>query len=186
MKAAIYARVSTEAQDSDNQLPACQDYAKQRGWEVTGIYQENGSSWKDGHQPELARLLRELRTGQRKYDRLIVFAIDRICRGGPIKEFALMNSFEDLDCLVVSVCEDWIPTEPGIGREICHFFLAHVARYESERKSQNTKLGLAKARAIGKTLGRPTGAKDKKKRLKKRPVIYRNVFEAKQPEKITT
>ena len=39
-----------------------------------------------------------------------------------------------------------------------------VARMESNRRSERTKAGLARAVAQGKGLGRPPGSKDKKKR----------------------
>ena len=43
-----------------------------------------------------------------------------------------------------------------------------VARMESQRRSERTKAGLARAVAEGKKLGRPKGSKDKKKRKRRR------------------
>jgi DNA invertase Pin-like site-specific DNA recombinase len=137
------------------------------------IYTENESAWQQGHQRELARLLRELRTGRRRYDYLIVFALDRLTRGGIRAIFPLLDSFESLGCKVVSIKENWIP-ESGALRDVFISMVSWAAEYESERKSQNTKAGLDRARVAGKTLGRPVGKKDKVKRLKKRPVIYRH------------
>ena len=79
-----YARVSTDEQTADNQVPAIMAWAESHGYnkERVEIYQENESAWRQGHQSELARLLRELRTGRRKYDYLVVFALDRLTRGG--------------------------------------------------------------------------------------------------------
>ena len=59
MKAALYLRVSTNQQDEENQRAPLEKLAAVRGWEVTAIYRENESAWKQGHQPELARLLRD-------------------------------------------------------------------------------------------------------------------------------
>ncbi len=42
-----------------------------------------------------------------------------------------------------------------------------VARMESNRRSERTRAGLARAKNQGKRLGRPPGAKDKKKRSRR-------------------
>ena len=57
MRASIYVRVSTGEQDTANQLSVLKDWAQQRGYEVTGVYGEEESAWKAGHQRELAHLL---------------------------------------------------------------------------------------------------------------------------------
>ena len=169
-----YLRVSTKKQETDNQLPAIQAWAESHGYNQARIelYQENESAWVAGHQRELARLLSELRAGRRRYDYLVVFALDRLTRGGIAECLQLINSFELTGCKVVSIKEPWI-AEGGPMRDIFAAFVSWAAQYESIRKSQNTKAGLIKARANGVRLGRPPGKKDSKKRIKKRPVVYR-------------
>lgn len=178
-----YLRVSTIGQEVENQLPAIEAWAESHGY--TGkrvlIYQENESAWKQGHQKELARLLSDLRTGRRNYDYLVVFALDRLTRGGVRAIFTLLDSFESLGCKVVSIKESWI-ADGGPLRDVFISMVSWAAQYESERKSQNTKAGLARAVANGKTLGRPKGRKDKEPRrkagylnrytLKKRPANF--------------
>jgi putative DNA-invertase from lambdoid prophage Rac len=64
---------------------------------------------------------------------------------------------------VLSYQEPW--TEAG--GELLDLLLAiagWVARMESNRRSERTKAGLARAVAQGKRLGRPKGSKDSKKR----------------------
>ena len=46
--------------------------------------------------------------------------------------------------------------------------------FKSDRRSERTKAGLERVKSEGKTLGRPQGSKDSKKRRKKRPVVYRH------------
>lgn len=172
MNVAAYIRVSTDQQTTENQLPAIRDYCKAHWWPEPEIYAENESAWRQGHQKELARLLRELRTGRRRYDYLIVFALDRLTRGGIRAIFPLLDSFESLGCKVVSIKEDWLSAS-GPLRDIYIAMISWAANYESERKSQNTKAGQARAVANGKKIGRPVGRRDGKKRLRKRPVIYK-------------
>lgn len=162
MNIAAYLRVSTEDQDYNNQLQPVLDYCKAKWWPEPVIYAENESAWKVGHQRELAKLLRELRTGRRRYDYLVVFALDRLTRGKVGAVFQLLESFELLGCKVVSIQEPWLCESET--RDILVPAIAWAANYESNRKSQNTKAGLARARANGKTLGRPKGSKDKTKR----------------------
>ena len=56
LKVAIYARVSTDGQNTDNQVNQLTVWAESRGWDVAVIYRENESAWKAGHQAELTRL----------------------------------------------------------------------------------------------------------------------------------
>ena len=66
MKAALYLRVSSTEQTTENQVPALQAYAKSRGYDIVEVYQEQESAWKSGHQKELHRLLSDCRNGRRK------------------------------------------------------------------------------------------------------------------------
>jgi len=74
MKAVIYARVSGNEQFTENQLPALEAFAAQRGFTVTERYIEKESAWKSGHQHELKRLLHDCRNGRRKFDAVLVWA----------------------------------------------------------------------------------------------------------------
>jgi len=163
MKMALYLRVSTSEQATDNQLPALQDYAASRGYEVTQIYQENESAWKAGHQKELAKLLADIRGGKRKYDILLVWALDRLTRGGAAAILNLVDTFKSHGVKVISLQEPWTDAPGEIG-EILYAIAGWVARMESQRKSERTKAGLERALREGKRLGRPPGSKDKKRR----------------------
>ena len=55
MKVALYARVSTGEQSTDNQIPVLERWARDRYFEVIACYIESESAWKAGHQKELAR-----------------------------------------------------------------------------------------------------------------------------------
>jgi len=160
MRAALYLRVSSAEQNTDNQLPALKSYAASRGWEVTSVYSENESAWRAGHQKELARLLADIRGGKRKYDVLLVWALDRLSRGGAAAILNLVDTFKTYDVRVVSLQEPWTEAPGAIG-EILYAIAGWVAKMESQRKSERTKAGLARAVREGKKLGRPLGSKDK-------------------------
>ena len=164
MKAALYLRVSTTEQNVDNQLPALEAYADSWGWQIVETYRENESVWRAGHQRELARLLADIRGGKRKYDVLLIWALDRLSRQGIGPLLQLINSFEVYGCHVVSVNENWTHPDAGPMREMFIAMSAWAAKFESDRRSERTKAGLARAIANGKKLGRPAGKKDKGKR----------------------
>jgi DNA invertase Pin-like site-specific DNA recombinase len=171
MNVAAYLRVSTSDQHPDNQLPAIRAWCESRNYDLVEIYQENESAWKSGHQHELARLLNDLRRGRRRYEYLVVWSLDRLSRQGVAAILHLINTFELYDCKVVSISESWTMVD-GPSRELFIAVTGWVAKFESDRRSERTKAGLVKARANGKSLGRPIGKKDSKKRRKKRSVVY--------------
>ena len=163
MKAALYLRVSTTEQNVDNQLPALEAYADSRGWQIVEVYKENESAWKAGHQKELARLLSDSRNGKRKVDVVLVWALDRLSREGAAAILNLINTFKAYGIRVISYQESWTEAPGAIG-EVLYAIAGWVAKMESERRSERTKAGLARAISQGKKLGRPTGTKDVGKR----------------------
>jgi len=160
---ALYLRTSNAEQHTDNQLPALERYCYDRGYTVKGIYVEQESAWKQGHQRELARLLDDLRTGKRKYDIVLTWALDRLSRQGAAAILNLVSSLKTYGCRVISLQEPWteLPSELG---DVLYAIAGWVARMESQRRSERTRAGLARAVKEGRKLGRPQGAKDNGKR----------------------
>lgn len=163
MKAVLYLRVSTIEQNVDNQLPALEAYADSRDWQIVEVYRENESAWKSGHQKELARLLADCRNGRHRVDVVLVWALDRLSREGAAAILNLVNTFKAYGVRVISYQESWTEAPGAIG-EVLYAIAGWVAKMESERRSERTKAGLARAIASGKRLGRPTGSKDGGKR----------------------
>ena len=167
MKAALYLRVSTPEQEIENQERILLEWASQRGFTITNIYREQESAWKQGHQKELARLKRDAARG--KFQLVLVFALDRLTRGGAATILNLVQSLKHYGVKVLSYQETWTDM-PGEFAEVLYALVGWLARMESQRISERTKAGLARAQAQGKKLGRPVGAKNGKKRRKRRNV----------------
>ena len=163
-KASIYVRVSTGAQDTANQLSVLKDWAKRRGFEISRVYSEEESAWKAGHQRELARLLQDSR--KRKFDVLLVWALDRLSREGSLAILSLVNRLKICGVKVMSYQESWTEA-PGELAELLYALTGWVARMESQRRSERTKAGLARVKAQGKRLGRPPGSKDRRRRRRR-------------------
>jgi len=166
-RVAVYLRTSTQEQHPENQLPALETFCQSRGWDIKGIYSEQESAWREGHQRELARLLSDLRSGKSKFDILLVWALDRLSRQGAASILNLVNGLRVYGVKVVSLQESWTEL-PGELGEVLFAIAGWVARMESERRSERTKAGLQRVRQhgskSGRPIGRPAGSKDKQKR----------------------
>ena len=162
--AAIWLRVSDPGQHTDNQLPDLLAWAERRGLEVVRVYQVQESAWRGAHQKQLTQVYKDARAG--RFKTLLVWALDRLSREGPLATLEIVHRLGQSGVQVWSYQEPW--TEAG--GELLDLLLAiagWVARMESNRRSERTKAGLARAVAQGKRLGRPPGSKDKKKRSRR-------------------
>ncbi len=162
----LYLRTSTNDQHPENQLPALQGWAEVRGYEIVETYQEQESAWKNGHQRELARLVDDAR--KRRFEAVLVWSLDRLSREGALAILKLVDRLRLHGVRVLSYQEAWTEA-PGELAELLYALTGWVARMESQRRSERTKAGLARAKAGGKVLGRPRGSRDKHKRRRARP-----------------
>ena len=59
MKIAIYTRVSTDKQDTENQALQLREFAAKQGWEIVAEYCDNGISGSKADRAELQRMFHE-------------------------------------------------------------------------------------------------------------------------------
>lgn len=161
MKAVIYARVSTEEQSTENQIPALQRLASEKEYEIIKVYSEEVSAWKAGRQKELKALLKS--ASYHKFDILLVWALDRLTREGIGSIMHLVNTFKTYRVQVISYQEPWTQQDGGMA-DLLYAITAWVAEFESKRRSERIKAALARKKARGEPIGRKPGAKDKRPR----------------------
>jgi DNA invertase Pin-like site-specific DNA recombinase len=148
-RAAVYARVSTLDQTTENQLAELRRYIEARGW-TSQEYIDEGVSGAKESRPALDSMLRDAR--RRKFDVVVCWRLDRLGRN--LKH--LITLLEDLQALgvaFVSLNEGIDATTPA-GRLQMHI-LGAIAEFERARIAERVRLGLARVRAQGKQLGRP-------------------------------
>jgi len=162
-KCAAYLRVSSEEQNYANQLPAIEAWVEARGYELVEVYQEIESAWRHGHQKELSRLMLDLKSGRKKFDILVVWSLDRLTRQGIARTLELVNTFKAYGAQVASIQESWTE-QSGPMADLLYAIVGWAGKFESDRRSERTLAGLARARAQGKRLGRPPGSRDRRKR----------------------
>ena len=167
MKAAVYLRVSSNEQSTDNQFPALETYAKNRNYKIVRVYEEEESAWKSGHQRELANLMVDAR--QRRFQVVLVWALDRLSREGALAILSLVHKLSIYRVKVLSYQESWTEASGELA-ELLYALSGWVAKMESKRRSERTKAGLARVKAQGKRLGRPLGSKDRRKRKRRQRI----------------
>src|SRR5262249_49348785 len=79
-RAALYVRVSTDAQTVENQVRELRQVARRRGWDVVEVYSDAGISGAKGRngRPGLDSMLKD--ASRRKFDIVMAWAIDRLGR----------------------------------------------------------------------------------------------------------
>ena len=170
MKAAIYARVSTAEQTPDNQIQVITAWAESRGYKVVKVYRENESAWRGGHQRALKQLSKDAKRGH--FDIVLVWALDRVSREGPLKVLQLVQSFQLCGVKLMSYQEGWIGQD-GPMTEILYMITAWVAKYESDRRSERTKAGMvrkAKEYPDGRIPPRGPDKLKRKRRTARQPI----------------
>ncbi len=146
MKVAIYCRVSTEEQTTENQILPLVNYAERMGWEYE-LFKETESSRKT--RPIQWGLYNKLL--RKEFDGLLIYKFDRWARS--LKE--LVEHIEKLlekNISVYSYTEN-IDLNTSMGRAMFHIISA-FAQLERDIIRERTLAGLARARAKGKILGR--------------------------------
>jgi DNA invertase Pin-like site-specific DNA recombinase len=148
-RCAIYARVSTNVQTTDNQVQALRTFVTARGWEAVE-YVDAGISGTKERRPALDALLAAVRV--RKVDVVAVVKLDRLARSTR----HLVTLAAELEALRVDlvVLDQAIDTTTPAGRLLFHV-LASIAEFERDLIRDRVLAGMRRARAQGRRLGRP-------------------------------
>lgn len=157
LRAAIYTRVSTAHQTTDNQHHELRRVASLRGWEIVDTFTDEGISGSKGRldRPALDGLLKA--AVRRKFDLVAVWSIDRL--GRSLQH--LVETVNELHAVGVDlyVHQQAIDTSSPAGKLAFSVFGA-LAEYERELIRERVKAGLERAKRNGMKLGRPTNLND--------------------------
>ena len=151
MKAVIYARVSTDRQESMNQIAELREYAARQGWDIVREYVDEDVRGKD-RKPQLEALLEGAH--QRRFDVAIFWALDRLTRTGVKDAIDILHRLGSSGVDFVSFRESYL-TSLGPFRDMVVGILATIANVETVRMSERIRSGLSRAKAEGKHVGRP-------------------------------
>ncbi len=152
MRAAIYARVSTEDQAKEGfsipaQLKRLNAYCKARNWQNASQYVDEGFSGRDVKRPAYQRMMDE----KEKWDVLVVLKMDRIHRNS--RNFAQMMDSLNAWKKEFNSMQEAFDTTTAIGRFVMDT-IQRIAQLESEQIGERVKVGMTqKARKGAGYLG---------------------------------
>lgn len=150
-KVAVYVRVSTLDQEKgiESQEHAIRQYLAGHGITEAKWYRDRISGAKD-KRPGLDALEKAVFNGQAKT--VVVWKLDRLTRKGPRDGLNLLGKWLDSGVRVVSVTEQF-DFHGAVGEMIASVLFA-VARMYRDQLIENTKRGMAAAKAKGVRLGK--------------------------------
>ena len=151
-RVAIYGRVSTTEQTSDNQINFLQEIVTRNGWELVQTYVDEGISGTKGRdkRPEFDRLCKDM--VRRKFNRILVWDISRLGRSlQHLVEF--LNDVQSVNCHLY-IHQSGLDTSTPSGRMMFQM-VGVFSEFERSMISERVKLGLKRVKSKGIKLGRP-------------------------------
>jgi len=162
-RVAIYARISTDDQTTEDQLRDLREVAARNGWEVVQEYVDKGISGSKGRdkRPQFDALIKDAM--RKKFDLIAAWSVHRL--GRSLRD--LVEFLGDIGETKVGLYlhQQGVDTTTPGGKAL--FQMAGMfAEFERSMIVERTKAGLQRARAQGKTLGRPRVSTDVVKAVK--------------------
>ena len=152
-KCAIYSRVSTDEQTTENQLMVLREIAERKGMTVVAEFNDEGISGAKG---------RDKRTGfdniikgsiKKDYDTILVWSVDRL--GRSLQDLvSFLNEIHSVGCDLY-IHQSGLDTSTPTGKmmfQMCGVF----AEFERGMLRERVVAGQKRAKSKGKHIGRPT------------------------------
>lgn len=156
-KCAIYSRVSTDEQTTENQLMVLREIAERKGMTVVAEFNDEGISGAKG---------RDKRTGfdniikgaiKKDYDTILVWSVDRL--GRSLQDLvSFLNEIHSVGCDLY-IHQSGLDTSTPTGKmmfQMCGVF----AEFERGMIRERVLAGQKRAKSQGKHIGRPTNLND--------------------------
>ena len=174
MKVAIYVRVSTDKQESENQLIELREYCRSYNYQIFNEYIDIISG-KEDKRPNWDQLF--LDAHRKKFDIVLFWDLSRFSRSGTLFTLQKLRELENIDIGYISYRETYLNTV-GQFKDVVISILSTVAKIEREQISERTKAGLKRAKLNGVVLGRsaiPQDIINKVEYLLKQDISYNDI-----------
>ena len=154
---AIYVRVSTASQTTENQLIELTEVCERNKWHITNIYNETISGTKSvDERAELNRMLQD--ASRKKFTKVVVWSVDRV--GRSMKHLVtVLSQLKDLECDIYSY-KQAIDTSTTMGSSFFHM-IGIFAELENNMRAERQKIGIRRALENGAKFGRKSILNDK-------------------------
>ena len=162
-RVAIYLRVSTKEQTTENQRREIEIVAERAGWDVVQVFEDAGVSGAKGREkrPAYDALLKAV--ARREVDLVAAWSVDRL--GRSMQD--LVSFLEDLKGHGADLYlhQQALDTTTPSGRALFGM-MAVFAEFERAMIQERVNAGLSRAKAQGKKLGRPMVPKEKEAKVR--------------------
>jgi DNA invertase Pin-like site-specific DNA recombinase len=152
-RVAIYARVSTDGQTVANQRRELEAAAERHGWHVVEVFEDKGVSGAKSRaeRPAMKRMMEGIK--RREFDLVAAWSVDRLGRS----LVDLIGLLEEMRAKRIDLYlhQQGLDTTTPAG-EALFGMLGVFAQFERAMIRERVSAGLARAKAQGKRLGRPT------------------------------
>ena len=151
-RAAIYLRVSTDEQTTENQERALREVAARSGHENVAVYRDEGISGSKGRDKRPGFDAMHKDASRRKFDIVMAWSVDRL--GRSLQD--LIGFLSELHSLGIDLAlhQQGIDTTTPAGKAMFQM-MGVFAEFERAMIQERVRAGLARARSEGKRLGRP-------------------------------
>jgi DNA invertase Pin-like site-specific DNA recombinase len=151
-RVAIYARVSTDGQTTDNQLRELIAAAERHGWDVTVQYLDKGISGAKGREARPAFNAMCQALGRREFDLIAAWSVDRL--GRSLQDLVTFLGELHGKHVDLYLHQQGLDTTTPAGKALFQM-MGVFAEFERSMIVERVKAGLSRARSQGKQLGRP-------------------------------
>jgi DNA invertase Pin-like site-specific DNA recombinase len=149
---ALYTRVSTDHQTTENQERELREIADRMGWTIAMVYTDAGVSGAKSRadRPGFDALCKD--AARRRFDMVMSWSVDRL--GRSLQD--LVAFLSELHALGVDLYlyQQGVDTTTPAGKALFQM-MGVFAEFERAMIQERVKSGLERAKAQGKTLGRP-------------------------------
>jgi len=148
----IYSRVSTNEQDTENQLILLKKIVEQNNWSLVDVYVDHGISGSKGRDKRIQfdRLIKDMT--RRKFNKILVWDVSRLGRSlQHLVEF--LNEVNSIGCNLY-IHQSGLDTATPSGKMMFQM-IGVFSEFEREMISERVKLGLDRVKAKGQKLGAP-------------------------------
>lgn len=151
MRICLYSRVSTDRQETQNQIKQLREFAATQHWQIVREYVDVASG-KSGDRQQFKALFAA--AARREFDLVLFWGLDRFSREGVFETLKHLQTLTGYGVGFRSYTEQYLDS-CGMFRDAVISILAVIAKQERVRLSERTLAGLARARAQGRVGGRP-------------------------------
>ncbi len=151
-RVALYARVSTDGQTTENQLRELRETAKRHGWEIVREFVDHGISGAKGKEARPQFNALHTAIARKECDLVAAWSVDRL--GRSLKDLVDFLGQVHAKSIGLYLHQQGLDTTTPAGKALFGM-MGVFAEFERSMIQERVKAGLARAKAKGVRLGRP-------------------------------